>query len=90
MLTAVTTAKGNIKMTSNTEETRTVQPSTVPVNSNKKPTARARPAHVAPPKGRLGKKAKFGANKTPKAQKKAEARDGSKVETSGIRKVLVT
>ena len=66
-------------MTSNAEETGTAQAAAAGgPKATKKARAGARRAHVAPAKGKAGKKASP-AKKTPRGQKKADgARDGSK------------
>jgi hypothetical protein len=77
---AVITAKGEIKMTELIAETAAAQ---APAGSeqpkaNKKARVAPRGAHVAPKKGKSGKKANP-AKKAPKSAKKAaSARDGSK------------
>jgi Protein of unknown function (DUF3489) len=65
-------------MTSIAEETDTAEAATATEKPNKKARARAQRAHVAPKKGKAGKKA-TPAKKAPKSHKKADgARDGSK------------
>jgi hypothetical protein len=80
VLTAVITAKGDCEMTTSTiEETATAQATATgeqPKASKKAPVAPRR-AHVAPVKAKSVRKASS-AKKTPKGQKKAAARDGSK------------
>ena len=65
-------------MTSIAEETGAAPAATTTEKASKKASAGARRAHVAPTKGKAGKKASP-AKKAPKGQKKADgARDGSK------------
>jgi hypothetical protein len=78
-MTAVITAEGECKMTTSiTEETGTTPATAVKAKPNKEARVGARRAHVAPKKGKPGKKASP-AKKAPKGRNKAgTARDGSK------------
>jgi hypothetical protein len=83
VVTAVITAQGANQMTTKTEE-NAAAPATAtdePPKPTKKARVAPRGAHVAPKKGKSGKKASPAkkAPKTPKGQKKGDsARDGSK------------
>jgi hypothetical protein len=79
VLTAVITAKGENQMTTKTEENEAA-PATATDEQTKKASHAPRRAHVAPKKGKSGKKASP-AKKAPRGAEKANTvRDGSKTE----------
>jgi hypothetical protein len=83
VVTAVITAKGEIKMTELIEETAAAPKaaSSEQPKANKKARVAPRSAHAGPKKGKSAKKASR-AKKAPKGAKKATgARDGSKTAT---------